>query len=566
MSSSVLIIYVFFVIVFTSLFLLGNAGWVDPDSLPEDMYTSSYHDGSTYDLVMSDEFEVDGRRFDDGHDPRWTAIHKDDYTNNALQYYNRNLVKTKHGKLVINTIMEDVSFKAEDKESGKLKTMTKNYQSAMVQGWNKFCFTGGIVEMRARLPGSHKIGGLWPAMWLLGNLARATYVGSSDNVWPWSYNQCKQKLQFGQEISACNSVNHYDMHAFMGRGAPEIDLLEAMPGVEILKKTNIKKPYFSSSLQVSPGLLEFRPEVGDIPMKGKWYEKDLEYGKEMNTSLNIFFYGVKLDNLKDKRKAYQADAVSANTNIGQTHFDDFHTYRLEWTPGQHGHLKWYLDGIFLYSIGKNALNITGAQIPEEPMYLLLNTAMSKTWGFPQPCPEGCACDCYDCRDEKCSCALPTNMCDNFPAEFEIDWVRLYQKVNDSSQTIGCSTTDYPTSRYIKGHKKLFMGEHDTEPLQPQIVGGALCEAHIDCGKGKCITGICECEKNWVGPNCLASLGWNDIDWEPEEPIVIDSIFIPTTLRIWAVVFLLLIFAVVGYKYYSEKKEHEYSEIPEIEVL
>jgi hypothetical protein len=52
-------------------------------------------------------------------------------------------------------------------------------------------------------------------------------------------------------------------------------------------------------------------------------------------------------------------------------------------------------------------------------YLLLNTAISYTWGFPQPCPEGCACDCYDCRKPECACAVPAGMCDNFPASFEV---------------------------------------------------------------------------------------------------------------------------------------------------
>ena len=44
-----------------------------------------------------------------------------------------------------------------------------------------------------------------------------------------------------------------------------------------------------------------------------------------------------------------------------------------------------------------------------PRYLLLNTAISSTWGFPQPCPDGCACDCYDCRKEECACAIPSGM-------------------------------------------------------------------------------------------------------------------------------------------------------------
>ena len=89
--------------------------------------------------------------------------------------------------------------------------------------------------------------------------------------------------------------------------------------------------------------------------------------------------------------------MQANTNLYATHFEDQHIYRLEWVPGPQGFIKWYLDDEYLYGISQNALNKTGAIIPEEPMYLLLNTAVSSTWGFPAPCPEGCPCDCFDPR-------------------------------------------------------------------------------------------------------------------------------------------------------------------------
>ena len=48
-----------------------------------------YGDNSKHTLVMSDEFETPHRSFKDGEDPRWTAVHKNDYTNKALQYYLR---------------------------------------------------------------------------------------------------------------------------------------------------------------------------------------------------------------------------------------------------------------------------------------------------------------------------------------------------------------------------------------------------------------------------------------------------------------------------------------------
>jgi hypothetical protein len=241
--------------IFCLIVLLGNlqrikGGWIDPDTNITDKSIRSFVDGRVYELVFSDEFEKEGRYFKDGQDPRWTAMHKDDYTNFALQYYNSDLVKTSNGVLNISTIVEDITFGINSVEKKGVKHVTKNYQSGMIQGWNKFCFTGGIVEVSAQLPGKWDVGGMWPAMWLLGNLARATYVGSSNNVWPWSFDTCQKDLQYQQAVSACNIVEHFDMHPLQGRGAPEIDILEAMGGRESLPSTTVSKPYFSSSLQV----------------------------------------------------------------------------------------------------------------------------------------------------------------------------------------------------------------------------------------------------------------------------------------------------------------------------
>jgi len=340
--------------------------------------------------------------------------------------------------------------------------------------------------------------------------------------------------------------------------------------VENLLKTKVNKPYFSTSLQVSPGIQTFRPDVGNIPLKDKWYREDLDYGDKYNSSLNIYFYGVELSNLKDKRKAYQADAISANNQLFETHFEEFHTYRLEWTPDSDGSIKWYLDGDFLYSIGKNTMkNVTGAQIPQEPMYLLLNTALSKTWGFPQPCPANCPCDCYDCRETKCACAVPVGMCDNFPAVFEIDYVRVYQNKLDKNQVVGCSTPDFPTSRYIDGHKELFMGEEDTEPLQPIKVGGGACgggDMHNNSQTchhaSSCVDNKCICANGWVGPYCMATDAHNDIDWEPGEHLVVNSVFVPTSVRIWLAVAVLVCGSVFVYVWMTDNaRRTDYTAIP-----
>lgn len=195
----------------------------------------------------------------------------------------------------------------------------------MVQSWNKFCFTGGILEVRAKLPGNAFVGGLWPAVWMMGNLARATYVGSSDYMWPWSFHGCDREAQNGQELSGCNEGYHWGVGK--GRGAPEIDLIEGMGGeVKKLPHSKITTPYVSSSLQVSPGVRDGRPVLGDKPVKGMWYE-GMEYGS--NSTLNNFFYGVLLEH-KPKSYSYQSDAISANTQLGSTQFDNFHNYRMEW--------------------------------------------------------------------------------------------------------------------------------------------------------------------------------------------------------------------------------------------
>ncbi|KAK7241101.1 beta-1,6-glucosyl hydrolase [Aureococcus anophagefferens] len=187
----------------------------------------------------------------DGEDPRWTAIHKNDYTNKALQFYHEDYVTTSGGSLNITTTPEHTKFEShqiKDKKHVRV-TVKKTYRSGMVQGWNKFCFTGGILEIRAKLPGRYDVGGLWPGMWMMGNLAR-----------------------------------------------------------------------------------------GD----------------------NVFFYGMRLDHGSDE-ESYWADAVSGNTPIGASEFEDFHTYRLEWKPK--GSIDWYKDGKFLYGIDDASISsLTGGQL------------------------------------------------------------------------------------------------------------------------------------------------------------------------------------------------------------
>jgi len=513
-----------------------GAGWVDPDS-PRSASTTTLMNGGgeAFDLVYSDEFEVAGRTFEDGHDPRWTAVNKNDYTNMALHFYKASRVTTNDGFLNITTAYDPTSFMSAEDNKGfvVMEKRRKPFSSGMVQGWGKFCFTGGVVEIRAKLPGKGHVGGLWPAMWMLGSLARATYVGSTDWVWPWSYDKCDRAQQPKQEINACEPNPHFGLKGHTGRGAPEIDLLEAMPGTGTMNY-NLKKPYFSASYQVAPGKAHDRPIEGKKPAKGQWYEKGIVFGK--NVSMNAFFYGEVLKH-KTARDTYVADAISANMPQQDTHYDDFHDYRLEWTTTEGEEmLEWYLDGEMIFRLPPEALELTGAKMPDEPMHLLLNTAVSSTWGFPAPCPAGCACECYDClgkvEDPACSCGMPKGMCANLPAHYEVDYVRVYQNTAEPTHKVGCSTDTRPTKKFIEGHRKRYFDPYndETQPLSDQVAGGGKCKRDSDCGPtSSCADGACACSKKYTGPHCRAAAGFDDVDWEPAQTLAFHGPIIPAPL-------------------------------------
>ena len=149
---------------------------------------------------MSDEFDVDSRTFQDGIDPMWTALNKNDYTNNALHFYGDDHAFTKDGHLNIRTSATKTEVVGFNDLTLKKQHDVKYFKSAMLQSWNKFCFTGGLIEAEVVLPGRSDVGGLWPAFWLLGNLARHTYVGSSNNIWPWSQTACDPKHIDAQKV------------------------------------------------------------------------------------------------------------------------------------------------------------------------------------------------------------------------------------------------------------------------------------------------------------------------------------------------------------------------------
>ncbi|CAI5723524.1 unnamed protein product [Hyaloperonospora brassicae] len=244
--------------------------WVDPETPAErHEYVSSR--GRKWDLVMSDEYNVANRSFRPGDDHIWTSLEKPDGVNGALEIYSHNMTSTKCDSdgtcyFYIKITDEVNVFKVYNMYTHPpgYENAYFYYRAAMVQSWNKFCFQGGMLEVRAQLPGavSKESGNpdlalgesgqvkttefypTWPGIWMMGNLGRAIFSASTNRMWPYSYDKCEPDVfnPENQRISACNDNPGYGLNPNQGRGAPEIDLLEG-GGLAI-----------SSSLQIAPGM------------------------------------------------------------------------------------------------------------------------------------------------------------------------------------------------------------------------------------------------------------------------------------------------------------------------
>jgi beta-glucanase (GH16 family) len=144
------------------------SGWC---AQPADAQVSKLTLPKNYQLVWSDEFDVDGlpnpAKWD--HD---TARNKQGWYNNELQYYSgpraENAV-VRDGKLIITARLESMSHLAD--------WGGQRYTSARLLTRGRSDWTYGFVEVRAKLPCGK---GTWPAIWTLGSKGRWPDDGELD--------------------------------------------------------------------------------------------------------------------------------------------------------------------------------------------------------------------------------------------------------------------------------------------------------------------------------------------------------------------------------------------------
>lgn len=426
----------------------GKCCWCDPDTAQAD-YSIVGSDGQTYNLVFSDEFSDASRKFANGQDPKWTALNIGDTSNKGAAFYlPEQTYIAKDGETSALIIKTENASHIGDSPTGE-KNIFMPYKSAMLQSWDKFCFTGGIVEFRAKQPRGE---GYWPALWLFGNLGRAVYQNSNTGLWPWSYDECDADLKLPatdppQRISACmDQDSSSGLHPFQGRGATELDILEGA-----VTNTGLHS-YVVGSLQLSPGLpAYFKPPLFDYPLpaegkagSGAWYN-DLKFGPD--GYVNNGWYGPPWGS---DCPTGCPDALSGGMIELDTLDLEYWTYRMEWKTGPNGHLSWIYNGEFVWGMSassfgayevcsdrggvKECQRTPPRQVPAEPMSLVMNTAIG-TWNGGKSALDG----------------------KHWPAMFYVDYVRVWQ----AETNVGCNPPDYPTKTYIQNHAEWY-----GEPANP----------------------------------------------------------------------------------------------------
>ncbi|KAG6917152.1 hypothetical protein DXG01_003665 [Tephrocybe rancida] len=112
------------------------AGFIDP-ATPQEALTRRSEDGVLYDLVFSDEFNVDERSFSKGDDPIWKAVED--------EMHDSRLVATRNGYLILSTRTSPIG----GRDAGSREKVT-----SVLQQRTTICLSDGFIEMSVASPPS----------------------------------------------------------------------------------------------------------------------------------------------------------------------------------------------------------------------------------------------------------------------------------------------------------------------------------------------------------------------------------------------------------------------------
>ncbi|KAK9465264.1 beta-glucan synthesis-associated protein-domain-containing protein [Lipomyces arxii] len=386
---------------------------IDPDT-PKSAYTRTSKDGKTMNLVFSDEFNQEGRTFYEGEDQFWQAINLQYAATTDLEWYDPDAITTVNGTMVITI--------------DAFKNHGLNYRSGMLQSWNKMCFKGGAIQVSTSLPGPGNKSGLWPGIWTMGNLGRPGYLSTTDGLWPYAYDDCDAGITPnqsstdgisylpGQRLNSCTCRGEDHPNPGVGRGAPEIDAIEAANGNI---NASLMVGVASQSLQVAP----FDP----------WYMPDYEFFEIYNdttTVMNTYAGG-----------PFQ-EAISGVTVLNNDWYDgnSYQSYGFEYVPGKgDGYIQWLVGDTPTWSLHGESLgpngNVATRHISQEPMSVVINMGLSNSWAY------------IDWQSLL------------WPKYMRVDHVRIYQL--EGQESVTCDPPGYPTTEYIANHPQAYRNPNAT---------------------------------------------------------------------------------------------------------
>ncbi|OBZ79710.1 Beta-glucan synthesis-associated protein KRE6 [Grifola frondosa] len=357
----------------------GGWGLIDLDT-PQELYTKpDYDTGKDWQLIFSDEFNVDGRTFYPGDDPYWEAVNLHYWQTNNLEWYDPAAITTKNGSLQITL---------ERKETHGL-----NFQGGMMSTWNKFCFTGGLVETSVVLPGINNIVGLWPAIWTMGNLGRAGYGASLEGMWPYTYDSCDVGTAPNQ------TLNGLPIAATENGDPSNGDVLSYLPGMSADHRNAV----------VWTGLTV--RSMGPFNAEYTWF----------NTSATLIIPNATSFLNPYKGGVFQ-QATSVVTETDQTGYEltgnNYKVYGVQYQPGFDGaYITWIASGTAAWTLKQagmaadTVVEIGSRPVPQEPMYLIMNLGMSTNFGT------------VDLEHL------------TFPTTMKVDWIRVYQDPTTSTLVV-----------------------------------------------------------------------------------------------------------------------------------
>jgi beta-glucanase (GH16 family) len=394
--------------------LLKNirTGLIDPDT-PESVMHKQGEFGDEYELVFSDEFNDNNRTFYEGDDPYFYASNFWYGATKDLEWYDPDAVTTYDGTLELRL--------------DKHPNHGLQFRSGMLNSWNQLCFKGGIFEVSVSLPGPAGVPGLWPGVWTMGNLGRPGYLSTTDGLWPYTYQACdvgitpnqssSDGLSYlpGQRLPSCTCPMEDHPTPGKGRGAPEIDVIEAGSAYAPHNMSIATQSY-----QVAPFDLYWRPNYNFTA-----------------------FPDYSLSNYNSYTGGPYQQAISATTNLNRNWFDgyQYQRYSFEYAPGEgkDAFISWKVSDQTMFMIDGRAIgptgNIQARQISEEPMSIVLNLGFSEAWTW-----------------------IDWNQM-HFPAVMRVDYIRWYQKKGHTMVT--CDPPGFETTKYIKDHLNAYTNPNFT---------------------------------------------------------------------------------------------------------